>query len=47
MPASPRTLGVDAERLRVAESFLRRRCDSIAAEVRGIMLGGGIELGFP
>lgn len=47
MPASPRTSGVDAERFREAECFLRGRCDGIAAEVRGIMLDGGMELGFP
>lgn len=45
MPASPfanpRILGVDAERLRDAECFLRRRCESTAALVRGIMVGGG------
>ena len=51
MPTSPfdmpRTLGVDAERLSEAEFFRRRLCDSMAAEVSGIMVGGGIELGFP
>lgn len=47
MPASARTLGVDAERFNEAELFPRRRCDSIAAEVRGIMVGGSMELGFP
>ena len=36
----PRTLGVDAERLSDAECFLRRRCESMAAVVMGIMLGG-------
>lgn len=40
-------MGVDAERLRDAECFLRRRCESIAAVVRGIMVGGGIEVGSP
>lgn len=43
MPASPfekpRTLGVDEERLKDAECFLRRRCESMAAVVRGIMFG--------
>ena len=51
MPASPfgnpRTLGVDAERLSDAEGFLRRRCESTAAVVRGIMVGGCIELRSP
>ena len=42
-----RTFGVEAERLSECEFFLRRRCDSIAAEVRGIIGGGGMELGFP
>ena len=45
MPASPfgklRTLGVDAERLRDAECFLRRRCESMVVVVRGIMVGDG------
>ena len=49
MPASPfgkrRTLGVDAERLSDAECFLRRRWESIAAVVRGIMVGDGMEVG--
>ena len=49
MPASPfvkpRTLGVDAERLSDAECFLRRRCESMAAVVMGIMVGGGTEVG--
>ena len=48
MPSSPigrpRTLGVDAERLNDAECFLRRRCESTAAVVRGIMVGGGMEV---
>lgn len=43
----PRTLGVDAERLSDAECFLRRRCESITAVLRGIMVGGGMEMGFP
>ena len=46
--ADSRTFGVDAERLSAAELFLLRRCDSIAAVVRGIMWdGGSSELGFP
>lgn len=40
-------MGVDAERLRDAECFLRRRCESMAAVVRGIMVGGGTEVGSP
>lgn len=51
MPASPsmrpRTLGVDAERLRDAECFLGRRCESMATVVRGIMAVGGMEVGSP
>ena len=51
MPTSPfgnpRTLGVDAERLSDAECFLRRRCESIAVVVRGIMFWGGMEVGSP
>lgn len=47
MPASPRTLGVDAERFKEAESFLRRRCDSMAPAVRDLRLDDGSELGFP
>ena len=51
MPTSlsmrPRTLGVDAERLRDAECFLRRRCESMATVVRGIVAGGGMEVGSP
>ena len=51
MPASPlgnpRTLGVDAERLSDAECFLRRRCESMAAVVRGIMVGSGMEVESP
>ncbi len=49
MPASPfgnpRTLGVDAERLSDAECFLRRRCESMAVVVRGIIVGAGMEVG--
>ena len=51
MPLSPfdipRTFGVDADRLSDAEFFLRLRCDKIAAEVRGIIVCGGIEFGSP
>ena len=51
MPAwpfgKPRTLGVDAERLSDAECFLRRRCDNMAAVLRGIMVGSGMEVGSP
>lgn len=47
MPASPfekpRTLGVDAERLNDAACFLRRRCESMAAVVRGIIFGVSLE----
>ena len=45
--ARPRTFGVEADRLSDCEFFLRRRCDNIAADVRGIIWGAGIELGFP
>ena len=45
--ARPRTLGVDAERLSDDEFFLRRRCDSMAAVVMGIMVGGDMEVGSP
>ena len=45
--ARPRTFGVEADLLSDCELFLRRRCDNIAADVRGIIWGGGIELGFP
>ena len=43
----PRTLGVDAERLSDAECFLRRRCESMAAVVTGIMVGGSSEACSP
>ena len=51
MPASPfrkpQTLGVDADRLRDVERFLRRRCESTAVVERGIMVGDDVEVEFP
>ena len=38
--ARPRTFGVEADLLSECEFFLRRRCDNIAADVRGIIWGG-------
>lgn len=37
-------MGVEAERFSEVELFLLRRCESIAAVVRGIIVGGGIEM---